>query len=172
METVSATQLLRNDHKVVKGLFRQSEAVEARAPEMKQGVVREICALLTIHARIEEDVFYPALRENPRTAALIANSYEDHREAMALIETIEAANREGHDVSAQLSELISAIETHVETEETELFPVAEKVIASKLEMLGQKMFALKQQLLKSPYAHPGLVQDPNGGEQMRKSIHG
>jgi hemerythrin-like domain-containing protein len=172
MEAVHATQLLRNDHKVVRGLFRQAEASGARAQEMKGGVIGELLMMLEIHTRIEEEIFYPALRDQAETAILVENSFNDHREAKELIDRLRGQKPGDETYDNTLGELLASIELHVQTEESELFPLAERVLASQLEELGKKMHERKAELLELPeYSEfkPRIVQDPNGGEQMRKA---
>lgn len=172
METVNATQFLRNDHKIVKGLFTQAEAAGLRAPEMKEGVLRELYMMLEIHTRIEEELFYPSLRERPETAALVEQGFDDHREAKELIGELKGIGAWDESHRNAFLELMATITTHVDTEESELFPLAERVLGASLEDLGARMQERKSQLMESPEyrdARPEVVQDPNGGEQIRKT---
>jgi hemerythrin-like domain-containing protein len=172
METINATQLLRNDHKIVKGLFRQVEGIDARAPSMKAGVLREIYMLLEIHSRLEEEIFYPAMQDVPETSLLIGESVDDHRAVVQMIRELKERDPSEEGFNNPLAELIAAVETHVATEESKLFKAAERVLGKKLEEMGKQMFRMRQELMKAPEyrdAQPAQVQNPRGGEQMRKT---
>ncbi|MEO5971209.1 MAG: hemerythrin domain-containing protein [Bdellovibrionia bacterium] len=171
MGSITATQLLRDDHKVAKGLIIQSETTETRAPEMRRGVIRELLMLLEIHSQLEEEFFYPELEKYPETAALAVVSVEDHEQIKTLIKDLRHMNPITAEFEDQLQELMSFTSFHIETEEQSLFPLAEKLLGPRLEELGRQMYSRKAELMKSPEyrdAQPGLVQDPHGGEQMRK----
>lgn len=171
MGSITATQLLRDDHKVIKGLIIQSETAETRAPEMRGGVIRELFMYLEIHSRLEEEHFYPELEKYPETASLIVVSIEDHEQLKKLIQGLREMDPITAEFEDQLEELISLAPFHIETEEQSLFPLAEKLLGPRLEELGRQMHTRKAELMKSPQyrdAQPGLVQDPHGGEQMRK----
>lgn len=155
---MNATQFLRDNHKVLRGLFRQLETAD-RHPEMKDGIVREITAQFEVHSTIEEELFYPALK-----AALPEGE-------QALIDEAVAAHHDAATLLQRLPEFVSSVETHMSDEETRLFEMAEKVLGTQLETLGQKLVARHEQLLASPKyrdARPEVVQNPNGGEQSRK----
>jgi hemerythrin-like domain-containing protein len=171
MGSITATQLLRDDHKVAKGLMIQTETTETRAPEMRSGVIRELFMLLEIHTLLEEELFYPELEKYSETAALIVLSFEDHEQVKKLIQDLRNMDPVTSEFEDQLQELISSASFHIETEEQSLFPLAEKLLGPKLEELGSQMHTRKEELMNSPEyrdAQPSLVQDPNGGEQMRK----
>lgn len=172
MRTIAATQLLRDDHKVIKGLIIQSETTESRAPEMRRGVILELCMLLEIHIHLEEEIFYPQLENYPEMSALVVVSMEDHERMRQLIQGLQQMEMTTEKFEDQLQELIAFTYFHFETEEQSLFPMAEKLSSStSLESIGNQMVTRKTDLMKSPEyknAQPAIVQDPNGGEQKRK----
>lgn len=170
----TATRILRDDHKRLEGLFRQYEAIGSRAPEMKQGVVREIFMELEVHSKIEEDIFYPAfeLVTDTEGQALIAQSLEDHDQVSQKIIELKDLEMGDEELDSRLAELISDVEDHMEREETELLPRAERILWSEMEKLGIQMEKRQAELMASPeydLSRPETVQNPHGGEQMRKN---
>jgi iron-sulfur cluster repair protein YtfE (RIC family) len=181
MTPVLATQILRDDHKRLKGLFRQLEAVDLRAHEMKHGVIREIFMEIEIHSAVEEQIFYPALLavlstpQNNRTgvdASLIDESIRDHREVDAVIQRMKMIPIDTIDFRNQLEELEELLEAHMEKEEQLTIPSAEALLGDELSPLGAQIQDLRDDLLRQPqyqYSRPEIVQNANGGEQMRTS---
>src|SRR5689334_6184494 len=94
---VSITQLLRDDHKRLKGLLRQLEVAGLRLPETKASIIRETVTELEVLARIEEDVVYPALLEvlTDTRRLLVSDGYSAHAEIAAMLEEIKAYEKEG-----------------------------------------------------------------------------
>ncbi len=171
MRSITATQLLRDDHKVIKGLIIQSETAESRAPEMRRGVILELCMLLEIHIQLEEEIFYPQLEKYLEASALIVVSMEEHERMRQLIQGLRQMEMTTEKFEDQLQELVAFAYFHFETEEQSLFPMSEKFLRDSLESLGNQMYTRKTELMKSPeykYAQPAFVQDPHGGEQKRK----
>jgi hemerythrin-like domain-containing protein len=174
MNSISAIQLLRDDHKKLRGLFRQVEVIEMRAPEMKIPVVKEIFEEIAVHSALEEQIFYPLVHQliqerfkgEGNESGLIDQSFSDHNEISELIRQSSVAQ----DFS-KLEEIIGLVEAHVETEEKELFPFVEKHFAEHLERMGLEMSLLKETLRAkngiTDAAQPGHPQNPNRGEQIR-----
>ena len=171
MESISATQLIRNDHKVIKGLAIQIQTSEVRAPEMRTAVILEFFMQLEVHIQFKEELFYPELENYPETAALVVVSIEDQNQMKQLIKNLRRIDPAAEEFDDTLQELISSVYFNIETEEQSLLPMAEKLLGSKLEELGTRMLARKEELMKRPEykdAQPDRVQNPNGGEQMRR----
>lgn len=173
MTQIEATQALRNDHKRMRGLFRQVETVDLRAKEMKEGVVREIFMELEIHTTVEEEIFYPSLRDvlDEEHLPLIDQSFQEHADLKASIGVLRSMDWHTQQFDERLTDLIATVEQHVTKEEDDLFPVAERVLEPHNRELGDRILARREQLLKSEQyrgSRPEDVQNPNGGEQMRK----
>jgi hemerythrin superfamily protein len=137
---VDAIVMLKDDHKAVKALFRKLKGHDL-------SVVPKICEELTIHAEIEEQVFYPAIR--PLVEELDVNeAYEEHHVVKLLIGELEAMSAEDENYEAKAVVLMEMVEHHVEEEEGELFPeVREAMSRSDLQDLGMQMEDLKAKLL-------------------------
>ena len=155
---MNAFELLKKDHQTVSGIFDELEAGDAAArrrtfPRLKQE--------LDAHAHIEETIFYPALKGRPETTGLVAEAYEEHAEVKGLLAQLEQGlgAADGDAWLEQLTDLRDSVEHHVEEEETELFPNAEKALGrEQIDALGARMQEEKgrQQNAKSAGA-PGIL---------------
>jgi hypothetical protein len=112
-EHPDAIALLKADHRKVEDLFAKFEA--ARAPGRKQAIARQICLELTVHTRIEEDIFYPAC-EGQVDDELLKEAYVEHDGAKVLIAEIEAGGPDDF-YDAKVKVLSEMIEHHVKEEE-------------------------------------------------------
>jgi hypothetical protein len=173
--TPSITQQIRDDHKKAIGLFTQALATEVRATEMHGPVARELLAELEIHARLEEELFYPALEERLplQSKTYVTGARAAHEDARALIERLKALDTESDHFLAGIEELRGLILQHMQEEERLLLPEADKALGQQLGELGERYRSRREDLLNSAEfapARPEEAQDPNGGEQMRKSV--
>jgi len=155
-DSVDAVTLLIADHKEVKQLFESYDAlVDADAgTEEKEALAEQICSMLTVHATVEEEIFYPAAREIVEEQDLLDEAEVEHASAKDLIAQIQDMQPEEDLFDAKVKVLGEYIAHHVKEEEKELFP---KVRRSKLDLqaLGAEMLARKQQLM----AEVGVEQD-------------
>lgn len=129
MIDMDACELLDADHLAVKHLFVEYARLATAAPEGSGAERREladrICAELTVHATIEEEIFYPALQEARGDAEdELDEAREEHQEAKDLIAQIQAYGEPDPGLDTLVSKLAGAIEHHVKEERTELFPMA------------------------------------------------
>jgi len=144
-----AIELLTTDHKEVKALFKQyDQLVESDGSEdEKQALAEQICQMLTVHATIEEEVFYPAAREAlGEDADLVDEADIEHASAKELIAQIEGSSPEDDHFDARVKVLGEYIDHHVKEEEGEMFPKAKK---AKLDTaaLGTALVARKEELI-------------------------
>ena len=123
-----AIALLTADHKAVKALFKKfDELVEQEdADEQKAELVEQICNELTIHAQIEEEIFYPALRESIDDDALMDEADVEHASAKELIGQLESMSPGDDHYDAKVVVLGEYIDHHVKEEEGEMFEKARK----------------------------------------------
>ncbi|MEJ6023946.1 hemerythrin domain-containing protein [Ramlibacter sp. PS4R-6] len=124
-----ACELLDADHIAVKHLFVEYARLAVAMPDESAGertqLAMRICDELTVHAQIEEDIFYPALREAaPETRAQLDEARQEHQEAKQMIASIRALGSAGPQMDELVSQLACAIEHHVKEERDELFPKA------------------------------------------------
>ncbi len=149
-----AVALLKADHRKVEDLFAKFEA--AKGDGKKKALAEQICLELTIHTRIEEDVFYPAC-EGAVEEDLLKEAYVEHDGAKVLIAEIEAGGPDDEFYDAKIKVLSEQIEHHVQEEEQRVEGMFAQARKSGLDMdgLGEKMTAEKQQLM-AAYKANGL----------------
>ena len=140
----NAIALLRADHKKVSELFAQYE--NTRSPEKKRTIVAEICIELGVHAQIEEEIFYPAVKRALRDRELVPEALVEHASVKSLMAQVEGVKPDGEMFDAKIKVLSEFVKHHVKEEQNEIFPKAAK---TKLDMneLGAQLAARKEQLL-------------------------
>ena len=119
-----ATALLMRDHADVKKLFNQYQKLadaEADGDE-RQALAERICEMLTVHATIEEEIFYPAAREADVESDLLDEAQVEHASAKDLIAQIQSMGPDDQLYDAKVTVLGEYIEHHVREEEDEMFP--------------------------------------------------
>ncbi len=151
---LDAIALLKADHRKVEDLFAKFEA--AKGDGAKKTIAEQICMELTIHAKIEEDVFYPAC-EGAVEEDLLKEAYVEHDGAKVLIAEIEAGGPDDEFYDAKVKVLSEQIEHHVEEEEQRVEGMFAQARKAGLDMdaLGDRMAAEKQQLM-AAYKSSGL----------------
>jgi hemerythrin superfamily protein len=141
-----AIALLKDDHRAVEKLFKDFEA--AKGEGRKETLARRICLELTIHTKIEEEIFYPAC-EGKIDEDMLKEAYVEHDAAKLLMAEIEAGNGQTDDFfDAKVQVLSEQIEHHVKEEETELFPQVRKADLD-LDALGEQLAERKKELLRT-----------------------
>jgi len=139
-----ALALLRADHKKVSELFEQYE--KARSSDKKRSIVAEICTALGVHAQIEEEIFYPAVKAALKDKELVPEALVEHASLKSLIAEVEGVEPEGEMFDAKIKVMSEFVKHHVKEEQNEMFPKAEK---STLDMndLGAQLAERKEELL-------------------------
>jgi hemerythrin superfamily protein len=148
-ESQDAIALLVADHREVKAMFKEFEELGDRARASKKKLADRICRELELHTRIEEEIFYPAVREASRDLEdIVDESLVEHASAKELIAQLEGMDPEDDLYDAKVKVLGEQIEHHVGEEEGEMFPKVRKL---KLDLvaLGQEMAARKDELAAS-----------------------
>ena len=152
LHTASATHdviaLLIEDHKKVKKIFKAFEALQdANASNDKKAeLVNQVCRELSVHAQIEEEIFYPAVRKAIGDNDLMDKALVEHAGAKALIAQLQSMRPTDELYAARMTVLGEEIDHHATEEEDEMFP---KVKKAKIDTtaLGAKMLQRKQALL-------------------------
>lgn len=140
-----AMTILKQDHDKVKKLFDRFEKTDSTA-ECRE-IVREACAELKVHARVEEELFYPSLRLNMEDKdGLMDEADEEHHEAKILVAELELMSGEEDNYRAKFSVLAENVRHHIKEEEGEIFPKARKT-SIDFDALGEQMYARKQELM-------------------------
>ncbi|WBY02904.1 hemerythrin domain-containing protein [Ramlibacter tataouinensis] len=152
VKTKDACELLDADHVAVKHLFVEyarlaTPAAAAETRQTRRKIARTICSLLTVHAQIEEDIFYPALRDAaPETAVQLDEAMAEHQQAKDMISRIEAMGEADVAMDKLVADLNRAIERHVKEERDELFPKARTAKDLDLSALGEQLHERQQEL--------------------------
>ena len=143
-----AIALLIDDHKKVKELFEKFDKLSDRSKVNKKKIADQICLELTVHAQVEEEIFYPAVREPIKDDDLMDEAVVEHASAKELIAQIGEMDPGDDLYDAKVKVLSEQIEHHVEEEEGEMFP---KVRKTKVDLvaLGEEMAARKEELMAS-----------------------
>ena len=138
---MKATQLLKQQHREVEALF--GKVSKAEKPTQRRDLANEIAAKLEVHTTIEEELFYPAYREGSKTKKgedLTLEAYEEHHVVKMVLAELPKVDPAAENFEAKMTVLKELIEHHVEEEEKEMFPDAEKKLGKEeLEDLGAQM---------------------------------
>lgn len=140
-----ALKLLKQDHRAVEEALAEFESA---GQEEKQAIARRICAMLTVHAQIEEELLYPAARESlsREDRHLVAEARVEHASLKELIGQIEEREPLDEQYEAKVCVLGEYVKHHVSEEEKELFPRLERS-SLDLRALGERLEARKRELM-------------------------
>ena len=142
-----AIAMLVADHKKVKKLFSEFEKLkDDGGDEDKSAIVEQICNELKVHAELEEEIFYPAVRKAIDDADLMDEALVEHAGAKELIAQLEEASPNDDLYDAKVTVLGEQIAHHVKEEEGEMFPQAKKAKVDT-EALGATMLKRKMALM-------------------------
>jgi len=142
---MDAIKLLKNDHRQVEKIFSQLEKGNGN----REQLFRELANELTVHAEIEEQLFYPAVKNAKQTHDLVLESFEEHKQVKLVLADLDKADKTTEHWLAGLKVLMEDVQHHVGEEEKELFPKVEDKVLSRqeLEDLGTRMEEMKAQRL-------------------------
>jgi hemerythrin superfamily protein len=157
---MDAITLLKQDHKAVEKLFKQFE--KAKQPAEQRKVAQEVVKELSVHAAIEEMIFYPAVRERlPQAEDTVLESLEEHHIVKWVLSELDGMKPDEERFKAKMTVLMENVRHHVEEEETELFPEVRKAVGRKeLGELGDAMEKAKKTAPTRP--HPKAPDTPPG----------
>ena len=143
-----AVELLESDHRNVEALFERYESEKEADDGTKREIAMRICGELTVHAQVEEELFYPWLRENldEEEMEMLEEAYVEHASAKDLIAQIEATTDIGPEFDAKVKVLSEYIKHHVQEEENEIFPAVHDM-QEELDELGQELHSRKAELM-------------------------
>jgi hemerythrin superfamily protein len=144
-DSVDAVELLKADHKQVADWFEQFES--ARSESSKQELAQQICSALTVHATIEEEIFYPAFLDATGETDLHHEAEVEHQGAKVLIADIEASGPEDEYFDAKVKVLAELVRHHVNEEEQGdgMFAKARES-EMDLDSLGEQLQARKDEM--------------------------
>ena len=141
-----ATAMLKADHKRVADLFEEFE--KTKSDNRKMSIVAQICQELTVHAQIEEEIFYPAVKAALKDHELVPEATVEHAAVKDLIAAVEGKTPFGEMYDAKVKVMGEFVKHHVKEEEKEMFVKVRKTDLD-LKELGEKMAARKEELMAS-----------------------
>jgi len=160
---MDAITLIKHDHKTVEALFKRAEKLGDGALKEKKQIVQQIIRELAIHAAIEEQVFYPAVRKAIKAAEDdVLEALEEHHIVKWTLSELDGMNPKDERFDAKLTVLIELVRHHVKEEEHDMLPqVAKKLGRDALETLGKTLEAAKKVVPTRP--HPRAPDSPPTG---------
>jgi hemerythrin superfamily protein len=136
------TQLLKRQHRQVESLFKK--LLKTEDADERQTLVEEIRRNLALHMRLEEEVFYPAVRqvETKKAEETVLEAYEEHHVTKLAMEELPRVDPSDERFHAKVTVLQELVKHHVEEEEKEMFRLAKKLGQEELDALGEQMSAM------------------------------
>jgi len=140
-----AIELLKKEHAQVKKAFKQFEKAKYKDPNALREFVATICKDLTIHTRLEEEIFYPAVRAKIKDDDLMNEALVEHNSAKTLIADLGKLGGDDPMFRPSVTVLAEYVQHHVREEEREMLPKAKRL---KLDLAGlaEQLLALREQL--------------------------
>ena len=157
IDASSVTDMLREDHKKVKGLFEEFE--QAEDSKTKQRIVETVLMELGIHAALEEELIYPAIRSEIDDEPLMDEALEEHHVVHGLLAELKKMKPSDERYDAKFTVLGECVKHHIEEEESEMLPKAEGADI-EWEDLHEKVMKRKEQLVAK-----GAAPSKNGKEK-------
>lgn len=150
---MDALSLLKEDHDKVKKLLKDLDSTTERGVKTREQLFNKIKQELEIHEAIEEEIFYPALKDHPKTKELTLEAYEEHHVVDLVMAEIEAIPFDQETWGAKFTVMKENVEHHIEEEEEEMFKQAKQVFdEDELSQLGESMAKRKQELMQQASA--------------------
>lgn len=159
---MDALKLLKQDHATVKDLFKRYEATGPRALKTRRKIVDGIVSELSVHAVIEEQVFYPGVREAaPDAEDLVLESLEEHHIVKWTCSELDGMDPQDERFDPKVRVLIENVKHHIKEEESDMFPKVRKALsAAQLRELGERLEEAKAVAPTKP--HPRAPDTPPG----------
>ncbi|HET7646060.1 MAG TPA: hemerythrin domain-containing protein [Candidatus Limnocylindria bacterium] len=142
---MNALTLLKDDHDLIKKLLAEGEETTERAEKTRTELFDTIKENMLIHERIEEEIFYPALKAHPKAKDMVLEGFEEHHVVDEIMGELESTDVSDEQWAPKFKVMKENIEHHIEEEEGDMFKTARQVFSDEeLEELGAKMAELKK----------------------------
>ena len=142
---MDAISLLKADHDKVKKMLAEGESTTERGEKTRTELLQTLKTELSIHERIEEEIFYPELKAHPKAKDIVLEGYEEHHVVDEIMGELEALDVTDETWGPKFKVMKENIEHHIEEEEGEMFKQARAVFdRQELEDLGSRMEDLKK----------------------------
>jgi Hemerythrin HHE cation binding domain len=149
-DSMDALTLLKADHDKVKRLLTELGSTTERGVKTREDLFSRLHRELEVHESIEEEIFYPALKEHPKAKELVLEAYEEHHVVDNVMGELHSTPVDDETWGAKLTVMKENVQHHIEEEEQEMFQQARQIFDVKeLDLLGQRMEARKRELLGS-----------------------
>ena len=146
---MDAMSLLKDDHRKVKKLLAELESTTERGVKTREELFTKVKQELVVHEAIEEEIFYPALKEHPKTKEIALEAYEEHHVVDTVMAEIEGVAYDDEKWGAKFTVMKENLEHHIQEEEGEMFKQARQVFdQDELAQLGESMKARKEDLMR------------------------
>ena len=150
---MDAMSLLKEDHRKVKKMLAELESTTERGVKTREELFTRVKQELVVHEAIEEEIFYPALKEHPKTKEIALEGYEEHHVVDTVMAEIEGVAYDDEKWGAKFTVMKENLEHHIEEEEGEMFKQARQVFdQDELTQLGESMKARKEDLIRQQSA--------------------
>ncbi|HVL51661.1 MAG TPA: hemerythrin domain-containing protein [Actinomycetota bacterium] len=137
---MEAIKLLKQDHDEVKKIMEKLDSTTERGVKTREELFTKLKNEMEVHEIIEEEIFYPALKEHPKAKEIVLEGYEEHHVVDTIIGEISAVPYDDETWGAKFSVMKENIEHHIEEEEGDMFKTARQVLSKQeLEELGERM---------------------------------
>jgi hemerythrin-like domain-containing protein len=147
---MNAVTLLTTDHTEMKKLMNDLDETTERGIKIRHELFGKLREKLEIHETIEEEIFYPALKEHPKAKDIVLEGIEEHHVVDGIVAELEGLSVEDETWGAKLTVMKENVEHHMDEEESDMFPKAKKVFEEdELKTLGERMQARKDELATS-----------------------
>jgi hemerythrin superfamily protein len=149
---VDAIALLKADHRAVSKLFREYKSAKRAGRANRSKIIERVIKELSIHAAIEEQVFYPVVREEvPKLESDILESLEEHHVLKWTLEELAAIGPDDERYDAKVTVMMEQVRHHVEEEETDWFPKVRAALErARLQELGAELARAKKRAPRTP----------------------
>jgi len=142
---MDAISLLKDDHDRVKKLLADGDKTTERGEKTRTELFATLKEEMLIHERIEEEIFYPALKAHPKAKDIVLEGYEEHHVVDEIMSELEMTDVADEAWGAKFTVMKENIEHHIEEEEGDMFKQARQVFdTDELDALGARMMELKQ----------------------------
>ena len=149
MRPMDAMSLLEEDHRKVKKMLAELESTTERGVKTREELFTKVKQELVVHEAIEEEIFYPALKEHPKTKEIALEGYEEHHVVDMVMAEIEGVAFDDEKWGAKFTVMKENLEHHIEEEEGEMFKQARQVFDhDELTQLGESMKARREDLIR------------------------
>lgn len=152
---MDAITLLKKDHQEVKKLFNQFEKAAKKGTADQRALAEEIIRELSVHAAIEEEIFYPAVREAvPAAEDHVLESLEEHHLVKLVAAELDDMEPDDERFKAKMTVMMESVRHHIEEEESDLFPQVREALGRKpLAEIGSALEVAKETAPTRPHPH-------------------